>query len=331
VDAVRRHGLARYATVARVYVGRELPGDAPTRLRREHDVEVWPERTPPPPAVLRERVREAEGLLCMLTERVDGELLDAAPALRAVANCAVGTDNIDLDACAARGVAVGNTPSVLTDATADLTMALLLAAARRLPEGMAEVRESRWGPWDPQHLLGLDLAGATLGIVGYGRIGRAVAHRAAAFGMAILHTSRSGGVPLGELLERADVVSLHCPATPETHRLIGERELRAMKPTAILVNTARGTVLDQAALRRALHERWIAGAALDVTDPEPLPAGDPLLDAPNLLVVPHVGSATHTTRGRMADIAVDNLLAGLAGEPMPFSVNAEALAIRRSP
>ena len=303
-----------------MYVTRELPGDALGALRGEHDVEVWPESTPPPADVLRQRVADADALLCMLTERVDAALLDSAPRLRAVANCAVGTDNIDLDACRARGVAVGNTPGVLTDATADLAMALMLAAARRLPEGVAEVREGRWGPWNPGHLLGLDLAGATLGIVGHGRIGRAVAHRAAAFGMTVVHTSRSGGLPLGELLARADVVSLHTPATPETRRLIGEAELRAMKPTAILVNTARGSVVDQAALRRALHEGWIAAAALDVTEPEPLPATDPLLDAPNLIVVPHVGSATHRTRATMAALAAENLLAALAGRPMPHPV-----------
>ncbi len=309
--------LARYALVARVYVTRALPGDALRVLAEAHDVEVWPEPEPPPAGVLRERAADADGLLTMLTERVDAALLDAAPRLRAVANCAVGTDNIDLDACRARGIAVGNTPDVLTDATADLAMALMLAAARRLPEGIAEVREGRWGPWDPRHLLGLDLAGATLGVVGLGRIGRAVAQRAAAFGMRVIHTSRSAGVPLPALLREADVVSLHTPATPQTHRLIGEAELRAMKPTALLVNTARGAVVDQVALRRALHDGWIAGAGLDVTDPEPLPGEDPLLGAPNLLVLPHIGSATHAARERMADLAVDNLIAALGGSPMP--------------
>jgi glyoxylate reductase len=306
--------------VARVHVTRDLPGDALDTLRREHDVDVWPHRAPPPPEALREHAAHAEGLLCMLTDRIDAALLDAAPKLRAVANCAVGTDNIDLEACAARGIRVGNTPDVLTDATADLTLALLLAAARRLPEGMAEVREGRWGPWDPRHLLGHDLAGATLGIVGFGRIGRAVARRAAAFGMTIVHTSRTGGMGLDTLLARSDVVTLHAPYTAGTHGLIGEAELRAMKPTAILVNTARGPLVDPAALGRALREGWIAAAALDVTDPEPLPATDPLLEAPNLIVVPHVGSATHRTRATMAALSVANLTAALAGRPMPHQV-----------
>ena len=306
--------------MARVFVTRALPGDGLDRLRAEHDVDLGEHDGPPEAGVLRERAAEAEGLVTMLTDRVDAALLDAAPGLRAVANVAVGTDNIDVEACAARGVAVGNTPGVLTDATADLTLALLLAAARRLPEGMAEVREGRWGPWDPQHLLGLDLDGAVLGIVGFGRIGQAVARRAAAFGMEVLHSSRSGGVPLDDLLARADVVSLHCPYTPETHELIDEAALRAMRPSALLVNTARGAIVDQDALRRALAEGWIAGAALDVTVPEPLPGDAPLLDAPNLIVVPHVGSATHRTRARMADLAIANVSAALAGRPMPHAV-----------
>jgi glyoxylate reductase len=253
----------------------------------------------------------------MLTERVDATLLDAAPSVRAVANMAVGTDNIDLEAARERGVAVGNTPGVLTDATADLAMALVLAITRRLPDGVARVRDGRWGPWQPAQDLGIDLAGATLGIVGYGRIGRAVAQRAEAFGMRILHTSRSSGVPLDQLLRESDVVSLHVPLSPATHHLVDAVALAQMKPGAYLVNTARGGVVDQAALRDALQGRRIAGAALDVTDPEPLPADDPLLEAPNLLVVPHIGSATAGTRAKMADMAVENLLAALDGRPMP--------------
>jgi glyoxylate reductase len=303
--------------MARVFVSRELPFDAVDRLRAAHDVDVWPQPEPPPPAVLQERAAAADGLLTMLTDRVDGALLDAAPSVRAVANMAVGTDNIDLEAAASRGVAVGNTPGVLTDATADLAMALLLAIARRLPEGHARVREGRWGPWQPAQDLGSDLAGATLGIVGWGRIGQAVARRAEAFGMRVIHSSRSSGMPLAELLEHADAVSLHTPLTPDTHNLIDAGALTRMKASAYLVNTARGPVVDQAALRDALVSGEITGAALDVTDPEPLPADDPLLGAPNLLVVPHIGSATRGTRARMASMAVDNLLAALAGRPMP--------------
>ena len=301
----------------RVLVTRALPFPALDRLRAACQVEVWPGSDPPSPEILRELAQGVDGLLTMLTDRVDAELLDAAPTVRAVANLAVGTDNIDLDAAKERGVAVGNTPDVLTDATADLTMALILAITRRIPEGAARVREGRWGAWQPALDLGTDLAGATLGIVGYGRIGQAVARRATAFGMRIVHTPRSPGATLEELLGESDVVSLHVPLSPSTHHLIDTVALAQMKPTAYLVNTARGGVVDQAALRDALQRRRLAGAALDVTDPEPLPADDPLLDAPNLLVVPHIGSATAGTRAKMAAMAVDNLLAALDGRPMP--------------
>jgi lactate dehydrogenase-like 2-hydroxyacid dehydrogenase len=250
----------------------------------------------------------------MLADRVDQELLDGAPRLRAIANYAVGYDNIDLDATAARGIAVGVTPDVLTDATADLAFALLLAGARRLPEAMAAVASGQWQTWEPARWLGRDVHGATLGIIGFGRIGRAVARRAAGFEMTVLATRET---PLDELLARSDFVSLHCPLTAQTRHLIDARALALMKPTAILVNTARGAVVDQRALAAALTDGTIAGAALDVTDPEPLPVDDPLLDAPNLIVLPHLGSATETARARMTELAVDNLLAALDGRPMP--------------
>ncbi|MBI5105022.1 MAG: D-glycerate dehydrogenase [Solirubrobacterales bacterium] len=301
--------------MARVFVTRALPGDALDRLRAAHDVDVWEGSLPPHATELRERVAPCEGLLCLLTERVDARLLETAPRLRVVANYAVGSDNVDLAACAARGIPVGVTPDVLTDATADLAFALLLAAARRLPEGWRAVREGRWRTWEPAGWLGLELAGATLAVVGPGRIGRAVARRAEGFGMVVEPVGR--GDDLLGALGRADVVSLHAPLTPRTHHLIGEDALRAMRPSAILVNTGRGGLVDQVALRRALEEGRIAAAALDVTDPEPLPPGDPLLSAPNLLVVPHIGSATTAARARMTSMAVDNLLAGLAGEPLP--------------
>jgi glyoxylate reductase len=304
--------------VARIFVTRELPFPALERLRAAHDVDVWEVPSPPPPDALRERAAQADALLTMLTERIDVSLLDAAPRLRAIANLAVGTDNIDVSEATARGIAVGNTPDVLTDATADLALALLLALARRLLEGAAEVREGRWLPWEPAHGLGAEVSGATLGIVGFGRIGRAVARRAVGFDMEVLHTR---DIALDELLERSDFVSLHVPLTPATRHLIGAPQLARMKPTALLVNTARGGVVDQAALREALRAGEIAGAALDVTDPEPLPPDDPLLDAPNLLVVPHIGSATVRTRQRMADMAADNLLAALSGRPMPHPVS----------
>jgi glyoxylate reductase len=304
--------------VARVFVTRRLPGDAVDRLAAAgHELDVWPERSPPPPEALREHAAQADALLCMLTDRIDADLLEAAPRLRAIANYAVGTDNIDLEAARARGIAVGVTPGVLTDATADIAFALLLAIARRLPEGEAAVRDGEWTTWEPDWLLGRDVHGATLGIVGRGRIGDAVARRAEGFGMTVVHHGRSSGIPLEELLAQADFVSLHVPLTPETRHLIDGAALARMKPTAYLVNTARGGVVDQSALAAALRDATIAGAALDVTDPEPLPPDDPLLDAPNLIVLPHLGSATHATRRAMADLAVDNLLAALEGKPMP--------------
>ena len=304
---------------ARVFVTRQLPGEALDRLVAEHDVEIWPERLPPPRSELMARAPDLEGLLSLLTDPVDAELIEAAPKLRAISNYAVGVDNVDVEAAAARGIPVGNTPDVLTDSTADLAIALMLAIGRRLAEGEAFVRAGEWRTWEPALMLGRDLHGATVGIVGYGRIGRAVGRRLEGFGCEVLTSTRSDD--LAGLLERSDFVTLHCPLTPTTRGLIDEGALRLMKPTAYLVNTARGPIVDTNALARALHAGELAGAALDVTDPEPLPAGHPLLDAPNLLVVPHVGSATVATRERMADMAVDNLLAGLVGEPMPNQVN----------
>lgn len=303
--------------MARCLVTRRLPGAALERLASQHEVEVWTDRLPPSPDELRDRIERAEGLLCLLTDRINRELIAAAPRLRVISNYAVGSDNIDLEAAAERDIPVGITPDVLTEATADLAFALMLAAARRIVEADAEVRAGEWLTWEPGRLLGRDVHGATLGIVGLGRIGRAVARRGAGFRMEVLHTGRDDGVGLGDLLERSDFVTVHCPLTPSTTGLIGERELRRMKTTAILVNTARGPIVDTGALALALREGWIAGAGLDVIDPEPLPADHPLLAAPNLTVVPHIGSGTHATRERMAELAVDNLLAGLAGRPLP--------------
>jgi glyoxylate reductase len=315
----------------RVFVTRQLPGGALDRLSAEHDVEVWPGRLPPPPGALFARAPDLDGLLSLLTDPVDAELIEAAPSLRAISNYAVGVDNVDVEAATARGIPVGNTPDVLTESTADLALALMLGIARRLAEGEAFVRAGEWATWEPGLMLGRDLHGATVGVVGYGRIGQAVGRRLEGFGCELLKTSRREGVPLEELLERSDFVTLHCPLTPQTRGLIGAEALARMKPSAYLVNTARGPVVDTDALGSALREGQIAGAALDVTDPEPLPGDHPLLGAPNLLVVPHIASATHATRGKMADMAVDNLLAGLAGEAMPHSVNREELAARATP
>ena len=302
--------------MARVFVTRRLPGTALERLAAEHEVEVWPGDMPPSPEALRERVADVEGLLSLLTERIDADLLATAPKLQAIANYAIGFDNVDIEAVAARGIPVGVTPDVLTDATADFAWTLMLAAARRLVEAHRDVRDGKWRTWEPQGWLGADVHGATLAVIGAGRIGRAVAKRAEGFDMEVLMVDL--GDDLDAALRRADFVSLHAPLTPETHHLIDAEKLALMKPSAILVNTARGPIVDKLALAAGLHEGRLAAAALDVTDPEPLPRDDPLLQAPNLIVTPHIASATDTARAAMADRAVDNLLAALAGEAMPY-------------
>ncbi|MBV9917657.1 MAG: D-glycerate dehydrogenase [Solirubrobacterales bacterium] len=309
--------------MAYCFVTRQLPGTALERLAAVHEVDIWPERLPPDPATLRKLSVGAAGLLTMVSDPVDASLIAASSGLEAIANYGVGYDNVDVEAATERGIRVGNTPDVLTDATADLTFALLLAAARKLPQAIATVRAGDWITWEPMAHLGAEVQGATLGIVGLGRIGQAVARRAQGFDMNVLHTgSRSGSrISLESLLQRSDFVSLHCPLTPETFHLINERTLALMRPTAILINTARGPIVDQPALRTALENGTIAGAALDVTDPEPLPANDPLLSGPNLIVAPHIGSGTRAARERMADLAVENLLAALAGRRMPHQVN----------
>ena len=304
--------------MAHVFVTRKLPGTALERLAGEHDVEVWPGALPPPRDELLAGVADAEGLLSLLSDRVDPELIDSAPKLRAVANYAIGFDNIDLEAAAARDIQVGNTPDVLTDATADLAWALMLAAARRIVEARQAVVEGEWHTWEPEGWLGVDVHGATLAVIGAGRIGRAVAQRATGFEMEVLTVDL--GDDLHAALRRADFVSVHTPLTPDTRHLIDADALAVMRPTAILVNTARGPIIEQDALAAALHEGRLGAAALDVTDPEPLPADHPLLEAPNLLVVPHIGSATKSARAAMADRAVDNLLAALDDRPMPYRV-----------
>jgi glyoxylate reductase len=303
--------------MARIFITRRLPGDPQERIAREgHDVDVWEGELPPSREDLLARAKGAEGLITLLTERVDAELLDALPGLKVVSNYAVGSDNIDLEAARERGVAVGVTPDVLTEATADLAWALMLAAARRIVEGAADVHAGRWRTWEPQGWIGHDVHGASLLVVGAGRIGQAVAKRATGFDIRV--SVADIGDDLMALLPEADFVSLHVPLTDSTRGLIGRDQLAVMKSTAILVNTARGPVIDRDALADALHEGLIGGAALDVTVPEPLPADDPLLQAPNLLVVPHIGSATKGARAAMTDRAVANLLAGLAGESVPY-------------
>jgi glyoxylate reductase len=305
--------------VATIFVTRALPGTGLDRLSQAgHDVTIWPERLPPTPAQLREHVTIADALLSLLTDRVDKELLDNAPHLTAIANYAVGTDNIDMTAATARGIRVGNTPDVLTDATADLTWALLLAAARKLPPAIEAAHQNDWRTWEPGLHLGAEVKGATLGIIGYGRIGQAVAKRATGFEMTVLHTKHHD---LNTILADSDFVSLHTPLTAQTRHLIDAHALRTMKPTAILINTARGPIIDQPALIQALTNHTIAAAAIDVTDPEPPPPDDPIYTAPNLIITPHIGSATQAARTKMADMAVDNLLAALDGRPMPNPAN----------
>jgi glyoxylate reductase len=304
--------------MARIFVSRALPGEGLDRLRAAgHQADVWPDPMPPSPAQLAQRTAGAQGLLCLLVDRIDEAFL-AAPAaadLKVIANYAVGSDNIDLAAAARRGIQVGTTPDVLTDATADLAFALLLAAARNLLPARDAVTNGDWHTWEPQGWLGHDVHGATLVIFGPGRIGQAVARRARGFDMRVLTIGRDDD--LHQALPEADFVSLHAPLTEATRHVIDAAALAAMKATAILVNTARGGLVDQQALAQALHARRLAAAALDVTDPEPLPPDHPLLKAPNLLVLPHIGSATHATRARMTDMAVDNLLAGLRDAPLP--------------
>jgi glyoxylate reductase len=314
-------------------VARTIADTSLRRLQEQCDTDVWSEDRPPPRDELLRRVAGCDGILTLLTDRVDEELLDAAgPRLRVVSNLAVGYDNVDVPACARRGIAVGNTPGVLTETTADLAWALILAARRRVAEGDRYVRAGKWRTWGPNLLLGSDVHGATLGIVGFGRIGQAVARRAVGFGMNVLYTSRTRlpkavetghrarFVDLDELLARSDIVSLHCALSPETRGLIGRRALELMKSTATLVNTARGPVVDQAALYVALRDGVIATAGLDVTDPEPIAPDDPILSLDNCVVVPHIASATHATRGRMAEMAAANLLAGVRGDPLPTPV-----------
>ncbi len=284
-------------------------------------MDVWPGRLQPSHHELRARAAEVEGILSLLTDPIDRELIDSSSRLRAISNYAVGCDNVDLHAASGRGIPVGHTPDVLTETTADFTVGLMLALARRVVEGEAAVRRGEWLTWEPAFLLGRDLHEATVGIVGYGRIGRAVADRLRGFRCRILHTTRSDGVPLEELLESSDLLSLHCPLTPQTHHLIDAPALGRMKQSALLVNTSRGAIVDTLALAHSLRAGHIAGAALDVTDPEPLPARHPLTRCPNLLLTPHIASASHATREAMAEMAVDNLLAGLAGERMPHCAN----------
>jgi glyoxylate reductase len=316
----------------RVVLTRQMPSSAADVLAAAgHTVDMFETSEPPPRHEITARARGCAGLITMLSDRVDEEFLDAiGSSLRIVANYAVGFDNIDLDACRRRGIRASNTPGVLTEATADLAWALILSAARNVAEGDRVMRSGRWSGWAPLQLLGLELNGATLGILGAGRIGSAVARRSFGFGMRVLYTDpnvnellendlHAERVDLDRLLAESDILSLHIPMTPEARHLIGRAQFDAMKPTAILINTARGPIVDEAALVAALRSGVIAAAGLDVYENEPRMAPG-LTELPNIVVLPHLGSATTSTRSKMAAMAAENVVAVLAGREPPNAV-----------
>lgn len=322
-------------SLPKVYVSRRIQDAGLLLLKGRVEFEVWEEIGPVERGVLLEKGAAADGLLVTLSDRIDEELLSRCPRLKVVGNYAVGYDNIDVNAATKRGVLVTNTPDVLTNATADIAFALLLASARRVVEANEFLRSGDWVTWHPNLLLGADVSGSTLGIVGMGKIGQAVARRAKGFDMEILYVNRSPKpeieqtlgarrVALEELLAASDFISLHCPLNEETRGLIGEEELRAMKRTAFLINTSRGPVLDQKALFKACSEGWIGGAGLDVFEKEPVPLDEPLLALKNVTTLPHLGSATIKAREGMARKAAENVLAALEGRRPADLVNPEA-------
>jgi glyoxylate reductase len=317
----------------RIFVTRVIPEKGLEMIRQQGEVEVWRTPLPPPYETLVQKVKGMDALLCLLTDRIDSNLMDAiGPQAKVISQMAVGFDNIDIAAATARGIPVGNTPGVLTDTTADFAWTLLMAAARRVVEGDKFTRAGQWKTWGPIDFLGPDITGATLGIVGFGRIGQALAKRAQGFEMRILYfdTGRhleaeqkygAQYVDLNTLLREADFVSLHTSLSPSSHHLMDDARLKMMKPSGILINTARGPVVDPQALYRALSSGVIAYAALDVTEPEPIKPDDPLLALDNIIIAPHIASASFQTRNKMATMAADNLIAGLRGERLPHCVN----------
>lgn len=320
-----------------VFVAAHIPEAGTDLLKDSFELDIWTDEAPPDRQTFLDRIADKEGLIAIpgKTTAMDREALDHAPDLKVVSSYSVGYDHIDVGEATKRGILVTNTPDVLTDATADVAFGLLLMTARRMGEGERMVRTGKWKHWGPRTLLGQQAAGSSLGIVGLGRIGAAMARRAQGFSMKLFYTGRHRNaqleeelgitfLPMEEMLETCDFISLHCPLTPETTGLIGEPELRAMKPGAILVNTSRGPVVDTQALCRALKEGWIAGAGLDVFDREPLPMDSPLLELENVVLEPHIGSASRQAREGMAVMAAGNLLAAMAGKRPPQLVNPEA-------
>ncbi len=315
----------------RVFLTHPLPGERVNALARQCSLSIWEGDGLIGAAELRRAAADCRGLLCLLTDRIDAAFIDAMPKLEFVSSMSVGVDHVDVEALNARGIPLGHTPGVLVETTADTAFALMLAAARRVVEADSFVRAGKWTPdraWAPEFFVGRDVGGATLGIIGLGEIGRAVARRARGFGMRVLGWNRTPreipgveSVGLDELLAQSDFVSMHVALTAETRNLVDAARIAQMKRGAILVNTARGGVVDEAALADALAAGHLGAAAIDVYDGEPVAPRNPLLQAPNTVLVPHIGSATLKTRARMADMAVDNALAALAGRPMPHCAN----------
>ncbi len=325
----------------RVFVSRRLPELGLRQIAAACDMELWPEQLPPSYEVLRDKIKDCDGLVSLLTDRIDGPLLDTAPKLKVVSNFAVGFNNIDVAAATARGVAVGNTPGVLTDATADMALVLLLAASRRLVESVDDAKAGRWKTWEPVGWLGQDLAGRTVGVIGMGRIGQAFARRCRfGWNMRVLYTDMHRVEPaekelgavkveLETLLKESDFVSVHTDLNPQTKGMFNANLFKQMKKTAVFINSARGPLVDQTALAEALRTGTIFAAGLDVTDPEPLPPDHELYKLPNCVIAPHIASATVQTRNEMARICAENVIAGATGGKLTALVNPEVEGKRR--
>jgi glyoxylate reductase len=320
--------------MTRVFVTREISREAMAKIPIQVEVETWAQDSPPPLAVLTDKAAQVDGLLTLLTDPIDARVIEegAANHLKVISQMAVGFDNIDVQTATIQGIPVGHTPGVLTETTADFAWALLMAAARRVVEGHNEVQHGIWRPWGPDVLCGADVYGATLGLVGFGRIGQAVARRARGFNMRVLYTQPDRDLkaeaelgaeylPLNEMLAQSDFVSLHASLSPQSRGMIGVAQFAAMKPGVIFINTARGAMVDHDAIHQALLTGKVAAAALDVFDPEPIPPAHPLLALPQVIITPHIASASTLTRRRMAFMAVENLLAGLEGKRLPFCAN----------
>ncbi|MCB0153693.1 MAG: D-glycerate dehydrogenase [Anaerolineae bacterium] len=323
-------------TKPKVFVTRIIPDVGLDVVQEFCAADIWPEELPPSREVMLDRIKGVDGILSLLTDKIDAEVMDVAgPQLKVISNYAVGFDNIAIPEATQRHIPVGNTPGVLTETTADFTFSLLMAAARRVVESDNYTRAGKWQTWGPKLLLGRDIHGATLGLIGFGRIGKAMAKRATGFDMKTLYFNpnrqndpeaealKAKSVDLATLLRESDFISIHTPLNPQTYHLIDAEALAKMKPTAILINTARGSIIDSQALYHALQTGKIAYAALDVTEPEPISEHSPLLQLDNIIIAPHIASASIETRNRMAQMAAENLIAGLQGQRLPHCVNPE--------